>query len=237
MIETSPSDPVFNGGRLPKSFLKKCLFFSAYLFARFFVKLYDLTCRIEVKGPLTRCLEEGEPVLLTWWHQDMLFNFYYLLRFAKQRKVVTIISQSKDGELAAYLFGKFGMIPVRGSSSRGGGAALTFLVRTVLREKGIGVIVCDGPRPPERVVKPGIVALASKTGYPILKVRSWGRRQYIFKKSWCRLLLVYPFSRVTIWSDPPFYVPPDIDRKGLEKYRFEIEKGLNEMADHSESDS
>ncbi|HZR46741.1 MAG TPA: hypothetical protein VFA47_08565, partial [Candidatus Manganitrophaceae bacterium] len=61
-------------------FLKqKVLFPLAYGFAWLFVKLYSLTCRVEVEGPLEECLRGGEPVLLTWWHQDMLFNFFYLI--------------------------------------------------------------------------------------------------------------------------------------------------------------
>lgn len=198
------------------------------------MKLYTLTCRVKVNGPLENYLNEDQPVLLTWWHQDMLFNFFYLIRFAKRRKIATVISRSEDGALAAYLIGKFGMIPIRGSSSKGGLEALNRLTATVLREKGVAVIVCDGPRPPGRVAKPGIIALARKTGYPILKVRSWGERQYIFNKSWCKLVLVYPFSRVEIWSDPPLFVPPDVRGAALEKYRLEVEKRLNDLADLSE---
>jgi lysophospholipid acyltransferase (LPLAT)-like uncharacterized protein len=214
---------------------RKLLFPLAYAFAWFFVKLYHLTCRVKVEGPLEEYLQGDKPVLLTWWHQDMLFNFFYLIQFAKRRKIATIISQSEDGALAAYLVRKFGMIPVRGSSSKGGRQALERLTATVREERGIGVIVCDGPRPPGRVAKPGIVLLARKTGYPILKVRSWGERQYIFNKSWCKLLLVFPFSRVRIWSDSPLFVPANVRGAAFEEYRLEVEKKLNEMADVSEN--
>jgi lysophospholipid acyltransferase (LPLAT)-like uncharacterized protein len=217
------------------NFLKtKLLFPLAYSFAWIFVKLYYLTCRVQVEGPLEAYLQNGKPLLLTWWHQDMLFNFFYLMRFTKQRKFFTIISQSDDGALAAYLVRKFGIIPIRGSSSKGGRAALERLTATVLEEKGVGVIVCDGPRPPGRVAKPGIVLLAMKTGFPIVKVRSWGERQHIFRRSWCKLLLVYPFSHVRIWSDPPLFVPADVRGGAIETYRLEVEKGLNALADLSE---
>lgn len=220
------------------NFLKRKLLFPlAYAVAWLFVKLYTLTCRVKVNGPLETYLHQDEPVLLTWWHQDMLFNFFYLIRFAKRRKIATIISQSEDGALAAYLIEKFGMIPIRGSSSKGGREALNRLTAAVLREKGVGVIVCDGPRPPGRVAKPGIILLASKTGYPIVKVRSWGERQYIFNRSWCKLLLVYPFSTVRVWSDPPLFVPADVRGAALEGYRVEVEKRLNELADLSQDRS
>ncbi len=220
--------------RISNLIKQQLLYPLAYVFAWVFVKLYHLSCRVKVEGPLEGYLNHHEPVLLTWWHQDMLFNFFYLIQFAKRRKIATIISQSEDGTLAAYLIRKFGMTPIRGSSSKGGREAFNRLAAAVLEEKGVGVIVCDGPRPPGRVAKIGIVALARKTGYPILKVRSWGERQYIFRKSWCKLLLVYPFSRVRIWSDRPLFVPPEVRGAALEAYRLEVEKRLNEMADLSE---
>lgn len=217
-----------------KSFLEKILFRLAYCFAWFFVHLYRWTCRVEVKGPLLDCLNDDRPVLLTWWHQDMLFNFYFLISFAKRRKIATIVSQSKDGALAAYLIEKFGFTVLRGSSSKGGKEALDLLTDFVLKEKAVGIIVCDGPRPPGRIAKPGIILLARKTGYPIIKIRSWGSRQHLFQKSWCKLALVFPFSRVTVWSDTPMAVSRESRRQELEEYRLEVEKRLNEMAAVSE---
>jgi len=219
---------------LPRSLIEKILFRMAYLFTWCFVQLYRWSCRVEVKGPLLDALNEDRPVLLTWWHQDMLFNFYYLIPFAKKRKIATIVSQSKDGALATYLIEKFGFTVLRGSSSKGGKEALDQLTDYIIDEKAVGIIVCDGPRPPGRVVKPGIILLAWKSGYPIIKVRSWGARQHLFQKSWCKLALVYPFSRVAIWSDTPMRVPTEVHRGELEIYRQEVEKRLNEMADLSE---
>ncbi|MBI3804517.1 MAG: DUF374 domain-containing protein [Nitrospirae bacterium] len=219
---------------MPRTHSEKIVFFLVYFIARTFIQLYRWTCRVKVNGPLLDCLKEEQPVLLTWWHQDMLFNFYFLLSFAKRRKVVTIVSQSKDGALATYLIERCGFTVVRGSSSKGGKAALDRLTEQVVKEKAIGVIVCDGPRPPERVAKPGIVLLAWKSGAPIIKIRSWGTRQYLFRKSWCKLALVLPFSRVTVWSDLPLFIPQGSRGEALERYRCEVEQRLNEMAEISE---
>jgi lysophospholipid acyltransferase (LPLAT)-like uncharacterized protein len=217
-----------------KSFHNRFFFFPVFVIAWVVVQIYLRTCRVVVNGPLPDYLKGDQPMLLAWWHQDMLFNFVYLTRFAKQRKIATIVSQSKDGDLAAYLVEQFGITPIRGSSSKGGKEALDLLTKYVLKEQAIGILVCDGPRPPGRVAKFGIVALARNTGFPIVKIRSWGKRQYIFTKSWCKLLLVYPFSPVTIWSDPPLSVPADTPGTGLEAYRLAVENGLNAMAAHSE---
>jgi lysophospholipid acyltransferase (LPLAT)-like uncharacterized protein len=78
------------------------------------------------------------------------------------------------------------------------------------------------------------VALARNTSYPIMGIRSWGSWQHIFTRSWCKLLLVYPFSRVTIWSDAPLSVPADTQGDALEGYRLEVERRLNKIAKQSE---
>lgn len=217
-----------------KTLRTRFFLFLAFCVAWLFVKLYRVSCRVEDEGPLLDYLRDGKPVLLTWWHQDMLFNFYLLIRFAKKRKVATIISHSKEGRIAAYLVEKFGIIAVRGSSSKGGKEALERLAALVKEENAIGVIVCDGPRPPARVAKFGIVALARATGLPIIKLRSWGKRQYLFRKSWPKLAFVFPFSRVALLSEDPLRVPPRITREELEAYRLQVEEGLNRLADRSE---
>jgi lysophospholipid acyltransferase (LPLAT)-like uncharacterized protein len=215
---------------MTKSFHNRFFFFPVFVIAWVIVQIYHRTCRVAVNGPLPDYLNGDRPCLLAWWHQDMLFNFVYLTRFAKQRKIATIVSQSKDGDLAAYLVEQFGMIPIRGSSSKGGKEALDLLGKYVLKEQAIGILVCDGPRPPARVAKFGIVALARNTGYPIIGVRSWGKRQHIFTNTWCKLLLVYPFSPVTIWSDASLSVPADAHGEVLDGYRLKVEQRLNEMA-------
>jgi len=220
-----------------KSFHNRIFFLPVFVLAWVVIQIYHRTCRVAVNGPLSDHLKSDRPVLLAWWHQDMLFNFVYLTRFAKRRKVATIVSQSKDGDLAAYLVKKFGITPIRGSSSKGGKEALDRLTAYVRKERAIGIVVCDGPRPPGRIAKFGIVALARATGYPIVKVRSWGARQFIFTKSWCKLLLVFPFSRVTIWSDGPLSVPAHTRGDALEGYRLEVEQRLNQLADLSEQPS
>lgn len=218
-----------------KSILLKPFLFLIYCLSWPIVKLYLYSCRIKHHGPLYDYLKEEKPVLLTWWHQDMLFNFSFLTQFASQRRIATLVSRSSDGEMASYLVEKHGTKTFRGSSSRGGSTALKQLTAYIKEREGIGVIVCDGPRPPGRVAKFGIVALARETGLPIIMVRSWARNQYIFKKSWPKLLVTYPFSSVVMLSEGPLSVPADTSHEDLEKYRIQVEEGLNRLADQSEA--
>jgi lysophospholipid acyltransferase (LPLAT)-like uncharacterized protein len=217
-----------------KSSFRRILLYLAYCIARPIVQLYHLTCRIEHQGPLLEYLKNGKPFLMAWWHQDMLFNYSFLTRFTREQKMATMASRSQDGDLAAYLLNKHNYEVVRGSSSRGGSTALKELVTHVQKKKAIGIIVCDGPRPPARVSKFGIVALARETDLPIIMVRSWAKHQFIFWNSWPKLVLVYPFSKVVMLSDGPVHVPKETTRGEIERYRLLVEKGLNRLAEASE---
>ena len=214
--------------------LNRFLFVIAFGTGWLVVKLYHLTCRIEHRGPLLKYLQSGKPFLMAWWHQDMLFNYSYLTSIVRKRRIGTLASRSQDGELAEYLLKKHYFYVFRGSSSSGGSTALKQLVDWVREERGVGVIVCDGPRPPARVAKSGIVALARETGLPVILVRSWARRQFIFRKSWPKLAFVYPFSRVIMLSDGPVTVSKNTARGDLDRYRLEVEKRLNRLAEQSE---
>ena len=63
---------------------------------------------------------EKEGVIFAFWH-----NRLFLMPFAgRDRKVAVLISRHRDGELISRIMKSFGFDSVRGSSTRGGRAAL-----------------------------------------------------------------------------------------------------------------
>src|SRR5215510_12732359 len=86
------------------------------------------------------------------WHK----NFLFALDFFRRRKIVVMVSQSKDGELVARALHRLGYRTVRGSSSTGGAEALQGLTR-MLRDGWAAAVIADGPRGPARVSKLGPV--------------------------------------------------------------------------------
>lgn len=217
-----------------KTVAQQTTFFLLFCLAWPMIWLYRLTCRIEVVGDLDAIMKQPDSVLLTGWHQDLLFTFTYLTRYARRRPIAVLVSQSKDGEIAAALLSWFGFVPVRGSSSRGGAAALSQLCDRVKIDGSIAVIVCDGPRPPARVAKPGIITLSRLTGRPIFMLRSWATRQHIFEKSWPQLVLVLPFSRIVVMIEGPLSVPQQASEEDEERLRLELQDRLNRLAAASE---
>ena len=107
-----------------------------------------------------------------------------------------LVSASKDGALLAAIFERFGVEPVRGSSSRRGAQALREL--TTWAERGYDLAITpDGPRGPRYVVEDGAMPLAQLTGLPIVPV-SYYLNWKIRVKSWDRFQIPLPFSRCEV---------------------------------------
>src|SRR5438477_13189902 len=130
-----------------KSFARRVVSLPLFCLFWLLILFYRLTCRIEIVGDLDAVMNQPDPVLLTCWHQDLFFTFTHLTKYARRRPIAVLVSRSEDGELAAGLLGRFGFIPVRGSSSRGGATAFSQLCDQVKINRSSAAIVCDGPRP------------------------------------------------------------------------------------------
>ena len=113
-----------------------------------------------------RALEEqGKGIIYAAWHNQQLFLLYPY----RKQKVAALISQSSDGEYIARVLPHFGMIAVRGSTTRGGARALIKLMQAA-RKGYCPMLTPDGPRGPIYTVQPGILFLAKKLGWPIIPV-------------------------------------------------------------------
>ncbi|MBW2194661.1 MAG: DUF374 domain-containing protein [Deltaproteobacteria bacterium] len=117
---------------------------------------------------------------------------------------------------------------IRGSTSRDGVRAFTRLVKTITRENCPGVVVPDGPRGPRFEVQPGVIALAKKTGCPIVPITYSARKIKVFA-SWDRFILPCPFSECSVMYGTPLVVPPHADAKIQEVYRRRLEDELNRI--------
>ncbi len=110
-------------------------------------------------------IERTPQYILAFWHAHLLL----MLHSRYRRPISVIISQSKDGEVIARVFDWYGVDSARGSSTRGGGAALRELIREARQGKNI-VFTPDGPKGPARIVKEGVVYAAQATGLPIVPI-------------------------------------------------------------------
>jgi lysophospholipid acyltransferase (LPLAT)-like uncharacterized protein len=159
------------------------------------VALWRSTLRIRLVGREHREAIErsGRPVLHAIWHQRMVAG---ILRFP-WRGVVTMSSRSRDGDVSAGFQFWWGYRVVRGSSSRGGGAAFVEMVGALRGTARWAALTPDGPRGPARRCKLGVVRLAAALDAPIMPVGTSSTRPR-FLRSWDRFLVPMPFSRCVV---------------------------------------
>jgi lysophospholipid acyltransferase (LPLAT)-like uncharacterized protein len=174
-------------------------------------------------------VQKNQPVIVAFWHQRLLMMPF----LRRQEKISMLISQHRDGELIARTVKLFGIDSVRGSTTRGGLAAIRNMSRAL--QEGFNLAITpDGPQGPKHVVQGGVVELARLTGAPVLPVTYSASRRKVFQ-SWDNFNLPLPFSRVVyIWGEPIF-VLRETSKEGLEEKRLLLENRLKQItreADH-----
>lgn len=195
-----------------------------------FLNIWFSTCRVEILGEEhhDRYITGPDKVVGATWHRGAIF----LVWFYGPVHPMIMFSRSKDGDLLAGFAQRLGVVPVRGSSKRGGAEALE-IMRSFLMKPGPfkAATVLDGPRGPARVAKKGMIVLAGQSGVPLLPIAVSANPAIVFRSAWDRTVVPLPFSRVVVSYRRPWMIPDDIDEKGLEDLRGQVEITLNEMTD------
>lgn len=194
-----------------------------YYLLRFYLSLV----RVKVVGEeiALGCLSDYGKIIVAMWHQRFLPGLAYVTKF-RNFKPIVMASQSRDGELTARLALRLGLVPVRGSSTRGGTEALAAILKALKTNPAV-IHFVDGPTGPKGVVKPGIISMARVSGAVIVPVIVSVDRAWIIR-SWDRFLVPKPFSKVTIEWGSPLAVPRDLDPAADEEFRLEIQRRLSE---------
>jgi lysophospholipid acyltransferase (LPLAT)-like uncharacterized protein len=175
----------------------------------------------EGREHLAAARASGRPVLLVFWHNRLLHTCY---RLAPER-LVMMVSQSRDGDIIARVAHLQGIASVRGSSSRGGTAALRGLARA-MREHGLcGGITPDGPRGPVYALQPGAILAARLAGALIVPVGLGFSRKKVFA-SWDGFQLPWPFARARLVFGEPVRPPGPGEAAAFEACRADVERRL-----------
>jgi lysophospholipid acyltransferase (LPLAT)-like uncharacterized protein len=174
-------------------------------------------------------LDEIYPGIFPFWHRCVLSAMWLF----RGRQLAVMTSQSRDGEYIARAIRRFGFVPVRGSSSRGGQRALLELDGLLEKTHGVAFTI-DGPRGPRYVAKKGPVVLARISGVPIMAFYVAVERAWVLP-SWDAMLIPKPFSRVYVRVARKIFVPPDADDAALERYQTEMQAALERVTEFAES--
>jgi lysophospholipid acyltransferase (LPLAT)-like uncharacterized protein len=168
-------------------------------------------------------LARGERCIFAFWHARLLPLVYT----HRRRTIAVLVSRHRDGELIARILIRIGYRAARGSSTRGGEEGLRDMLRHA-EEGRMLAISPDGPRGPAERLKPGIVYLASRTGYPVLPIAAAASSEWVFD-SWDRFRVPKPFARVVTAYGPPITVPPRLTDDEIEVWRVRIEGAIRDL--------
>lgn len=158
------------------------------------------------------------PYVLLSWHDALL----PLLWQHRGRGITIVVSEALDGRYLAAYARRLGYREAWGSSTRGGVRALLGAVKA-LKAGGAAAFTPDGPRGPRRVLKDGVLLAAQRGAAPVVAVHAGARRAWRLR-SWDRLLVPQPFTKVRIAYGTPFEVAPG--EPGLAAARVRVQAEL-----------
>lgn len=144
-----------------------------------FIRALGRTMRIDtVHGEaVAERWREGRSSIIAFWHGRQL-----MLPLATYggRGLDILISRHRDGELISQAMRSFGFASVRGSTTRGGSAALKGLIERGRAGRDLAVTP-DGPKGPRQVAQPGVILLAKTTGLPIFPLTFGASKKKFFR--------------------------------------------------------
>lgn len=195
--------------------------------SKFLINAIILTCRkkTETLTDIQKLREKGS-VIYIFWHR----HIFYVIHKFKNTGAQPLISLSKDGELVSHVGKEFGLIPIRGSSSKGGVKAFLTLVKTIKENKSSQILItADGPKGPAKKIKEGIILLSLKTKVPIIPIAWTSTKTKIFQKTWDKFMIPLPFSTITFYYGEPIYIPKDLKKNKIRDLKKNIEDLLNDL--------
>lgn len=168
--------------------------------------LVRATCRVQfVDDPRPELSRLGIPHVFAVLHAHQLAGLA-----AAEPGSAVMVSRSDDGEIIVPLIRLGGHVPIRGSSGtshKGGSSALKALAHHV-RGGQPAILTVDGPRGPRGHVHKGIGLLAKSTRAVVICAVCVPSRRSILRRTWDRLQIPHPFSRLTIGLSKPLKLRP-----------------------------
>jgi lysophospholipid acyltransferase (LPLAT)-like uncharacterized protein len=174
------------------------------------IRSLAMTIRFRVnKESIFFTMVPPEKIIFVIWHNRLVLSLVIYHRYVvgrdRQRKLAAVASASRDGGLVASIIERFGVRPVRGSSSRRAAQALREMVE--LAGQGYDLAITpDGPRGPRYTLPEGVISTAQLTGLIIVPV-AYHLNWKICLKTWDRFQLPLPFARCDITTGRTMRIP------------------------------
>ena len=200
-----------------------------------YTRLVRSTSTVTYDPPNAREVASGaHPFILAMWHgQFVLMPTLHEGAF----KVSAIAARHNDAAAIRSLLGEFNIEVVQGAGAnerkrdRGGVYALRVATK-LLKGGSTFSMTADVPPGPARKAGTGIVTLAKFSGRPIVPF-AVATSRFVTFPTWSRMTINLPFSKLAYVVGDPIAVPADADAEALERYRLEVETGLNRVTERA----
>jgi lysophospholipid acyltransferase (LPLAT)-like uncharacterized protein len=166
--------------------------------------------------------------IYVFWHENILLPLY----LRGHSNIAMLLSRHHDADILARVATMMGFGTVRGSTFKGGSAALRELAGRAERENL--TITPDGPRGPRRRLAPGCIFLASTMRIPI-GAMGFGYERPWRLGTWDRFAIPRPWSRARGVVSRAIQVPANLSRDDLERQRAGVERLLVHLSDDAEA--
>ncbi|NBQ64679.1 MAG: DUF374 domain-containing protein [Verrucomicrobia bacterium] len=193
------------------------------------IRLLGGSLRYRLEDPQGLLLRQPDSARIwAFWHNRILMMPYLYEKFCPGRKMLMLVSRSRDGEFITRIMNRFGIEGARGSSSKGGAEALRELFHELDRPRGRDIgITPDGPRGPRLRVQDGVLALAAGTGRSICPVTV--RYDHCWElPSWDRFQIPRPGAVCRVIVGPAVAAPKGLQPAELDRARGELERALGD---------
>lgn len=163
---------------------------------------------------------EKEKYIFTNYHNQIVPFFFYFRRSG----YYALVSRSRDGDITDYIMRRLGYNTIRGSSTSGGTDALYDIGRELKKDIVLSMTF-DGPKGPLYKIKKGILWVAGRYDYPIIKGYCYYSKAKRLR-SWDGLYVPLPFSKVLLVLDGPFEIDTKRSKKAMEDNKARVEKEM-----------
>jgi len=201
-------------------------------FLSVFLSTISKTCKFQISGVerLEAAIASGKPLIGTSWHGMTMMVIGSMRMHVDLRSVVTIIPDDFRGDILEIFTNKIGIFPTRLNLDGGSSMEMSRKLVGVIREISSGrnfLIHPDGPAGPAYVVKPGLTAIARKTGALIVPMGGYCRHAYHWHR-WDRYTWPLPFSKIHVHIGEPYLISKD--DFDLSDQNHQLETILNRVA-------
>ncbi|MDI2112760.1 lysophospholipid acyltransferase family protein [Commensalibacter nepenthis] len=213
-----------------KNFIQNCLVVILRAYLKFALQTTRWQFEVESEAQLLLTCQGDEPALVLFWHECLVLSprlWWWALPQNPFLKLYVLISRNTEGRLITQIVKPWGILAVKGSSSKngqdkGGTAAFRELLKYI-KAGHLVVITPDGPRGPRHHCHEGALKLALYSKRKIVPVGAYCHS--IRLNTWDKLMIPLPFGKGKIVCGKPMRVT----RENYDTIATEITNALNDM--------